>query len=245
MKSAKIKLRILGSAPGMPELGKNQAAVWLKCGENNFLFDCGDNTASQLLKHNLNKDVLDAIIISHFHPDHVAGIFLVLQMLFLEGRKKPISIYLPERVAAFKETLSLFYVFRERYSYKINLKTMQELNTDYAFITAFPNKHLTSYQNFIEEHSLRNNMKCFTFLIDYYSRKIFYTSDIERIDFALFNKADLIILDALHPTINEILELRRNTQARIILNHGSKAGLLDKINIEDYEIADEKEEINI
>ena len=241
----KIKIRILGSAPGMPTVDKHQAAVWMSVNNRNILFDCGDGTASQLLRYNLGKDVLDAIAISHFHPDHISGIYLVLQMLYLQSREKTLNIFLPERIQDFQKTMEMFYLFPERLSFNINFKRMDDLSNDYEFIFPIPNKHLNSHDDFITEHDLDNKSKCFTFLVDSGSKKIFYTSDIKSIDIEAYQEANLIILDAFHPPAEKILELIKRTKARVILNHGLSEKMKKLINENEYEIADEQKEIII
>ncbi|MBC8384908.1 MAG: MBL fold metallo-hydrolase, partial [Candidatus Cloacimonetes bacterium] len=78
-----MNIRILGSASGLPTPGKNHSAVYVHSNDSNILFDCGEGTAKQLLRYKLDHNHLDAIVISHFHPDHISGLYMVLQMLYL------------------------------------------------------------------------------------------------------------------------------------------------------------------
>ena len=82
-----MRYQILGSASGNPELGLHHSAYYIHTSQNRYLFDCGEGTAQQLLAQNLADEELDAIVISHYHPDHVVGIFMVLQMFYLRQRK--------------------------------------------------------------------------------------------------------------------------------------------------------------
>jgi len=55
--------------------------------------DCGSNPIVVLRKAGINLDLIDDLILTHFHPDHVSGMPLMLMDLWLLGRKKPLHIY--------------------------------------------------------------------------------------------------------------------------------------------------------
>ena len=59
------------------------------------LIDCGGDAARRLQLAGLDPAALDAIILTHEHPDHIAGYPLLLEKLWLMGRKDPIPIYGP------------------------------------------------------------------------------------------------------------------------------------------------------
>ena len=63
-----MKIRILGSAPGIPVPGKNHSALWFYTHGKNILVDCGEGISQQLMKYDLDGDVIDYVIISHYHP---------------------------------------------------------------------------------------------------------------------------------------------------------------------------------
>lgn len=216
----KLECRILGTAPGKPVLGKNQAAVWLKIGNRNLLIDCGEGTSQQLMKYGLDGDVLDAIIISHYHPDHCCGLFLTLQLLYLQNRTKPLSIFLPERVPEFKKLLDFFYLFQGRITYKFRLKEMKTLPVFYNMIKPISNDHLKGYSDIVIPEKLDNTMISWSYLVEKTDPSLLYTSDFYSGLSEYIDQIDYLIVDSIHPVAEEIMKLADKTRYKVILNHG-------------------------
>ena len=245
-----MKLKILGSASGMPTIGKNHAAVWLSFSGKNILFDCGEGTSKQLMRNNLDGEVLDAIAISHFHPDHSAGIFMLLQMFYLQKRKKPLAIFLPERVKEFPKMMEYFYTFPQKMSFPLHIYQMTKIGKIFPEIEVIPNDHLESYRAFVAENDLPNELKSFSFFVTAENHKVLYTSDFAGFDDLqdYIFRSELVILDAYHPEAEETIEIIKKSDTRFILTHGLSEPL--KANLKElpknrYEIADEKLEIII
>lgn len=92
-----MKLRIIGCAGGYP-LGDNGTSSYLLSStaeDYHVLIDAGSGSALAIEKY-LDVNALDAVLVSHDHPDHVAdlGIFQHLFLLKKPAPKKtPIPIY--------------------------------------------------------------------------------------------------------------------------------------------------------
>ncbi|MCR4432795.1 MAG: MBL fold metallo-hydrolase [bacterium] len=87
-----LKAKVLFSAKGLA------TQVLVSTGERLYLLDCGDGTSRDLALTNLSwAEQLVAILISHDHPDHTAGLFAVLTYLRLRGRKKELFILSPDK----------------------------------------------------------------------------------------------------------------------------------------------------
>jgi len=61
--------------------------------ERIVLIDCVSNPTVRLPEAGLEFDRVTDIILTHFHPDHVSGVPLLLMDMWLLGRKHPLNIY--------------------------------------------------------------------------------------------------------------------------------------------------------
>jgi len=241
-------VKILGSSSGISTSGLHHACVYVRTNDSNIIFDAGEGTISQLIKNGYDKDHLDYIAITHFHPDHTCGLYMVLQTLYIQKREKPLTIMLPERIEDFKTTLEMFYTFAERFLMKIDFALISDISNYLPAIRAIKSDHLSSYSDLIEQKALTNTMNSFSVMISEAESRFIYSSDIVSVSHLkeYINETDLIIVDALHCSAEDILLLEANIRKRIILNHGISANireLYDKRKLLKSELAVEGKEI--
>ncbi|MFN2236009.1 MAG: MBL fold metallo-hydrolase [Anaerolineales bacterium] len=87
------KLVILGTAHAIPDENHDNTHLALIGNERRILIDCSGNSIVQLKRAGIEINSLTDIILTHFHPDHVAGIPSLLTSMWLLGRRDPIAIY--------------------------------------------------------------------------------------------------------------------------------------------------------
>ena len=101
-----------------------RTSVLIEHNNNTFVIDTGPDFRQQMLRENVKK--LDAVIFTHEHKDHIAGLDDVRAFNFLQ--KKPMDVYATQRVQeAIKREFS--YVFSdEKYPGipQINLHTINQ-----------------------------------------------------------------------------------------------------------------------
>ncbi len=217
-----MQLRILGSGSGLPVVGKGQAAILAEMSIGNILFDCGEGTTYKLLELEFSPDYLDVVVISHMHPDHASGLPMLLQMLYLQKRTKPLTVYVPEDRERLLRILRDFYLFEDKFHFELAIKEMNEISDDFNQIKAIKNEHLIGYTSLIKQYQLDNSMNSFSFLISDGGRKLIYSSDVPDLKHLskYINDVDCVIVDAIHTTLEEIKSLCETRIKRIILNHG-------------------------
>lgn len=90
----KMKLTVLGCLGAYPYKGQGTTGYLLQTKDFNLLLDCGSTTLVELEKH-LDPLALDAVIISHYHHDHIAdlGVLQYYFQLFPAENKKILPIY--------------------------------------------------------------------------------------------------------------------------------------------------------
>ena len=94
------RLIILGTKGGpTPSQVRAPAAYAVQSGRQLILVDAPDGVARQLVRAGFSLDTLTAILISHLHSDHVAGLGALLQVAWGAGLKTPVAIYGPSPIA--------------------------------------------------------------------------------------------------------------------------------------------------
>jgi len=58
-----------------------------------LLVDCGGDVIERVLSAGLEVDSIAGLIVTHEHPDHVSGFPLLMEKLWLAGRRRPIPVY--------------------------------------------------------------------------------------------------------------------------------------------------------
>ncbi len=216
-----MEIRILGAGSGMPDKDLHSSSVLVQSEGKTFLLDCGDGCSYSLTKLDLDPDALDAVIITHYHPDHVAGVFLLIQMLYLAGREKVLPIYLPEREQDFGDVLKMFYTFSEKFNFELRLKPMTSLTEDYPQMRYALNDHLQGYGEIIAKHALKNRQCAFSIRINSKAGDFVYSSDISSTDSIadFVEGAHTLLLDAGHPVAEQVWKMADRGLKRILLTH--------------------------
>lgn len=87
------KLVILGSSNAIPDPEHENTHMALIANERTLLIDSGNNPVVRLPQAGINLDGLTDLILTHFHPDHVSGVPLLLMVMWLSGRSKPLNVF--------------------------------------------------------------------------------------------------------------------------------------------------------
>lgn len=95
-----MKLTILGSGTYQPELGRNSSAYLIETLRSKICFDFGRGAIERLYQAKGHPNDLEAIFISHWHPDHVSDLLPLLHIILAPSgdwpkRKKPLKIFGP------------------------------------------------------------------------------------------------------------------------------------------------------
>ena len=87
------KMIILGSSNAIASKDSENTHMVLVGAERIVLVDCVNNPIRRLEQADVDFMDLTDIVLTHFHPDHVSGVPLLLMDMWLRGRKEQINIY--------------------------------------------------------------------------------------------------------------------------------------------------------
>ena len=104
-----MRVRVLGAAGGYPYGGHACSGFLLGASSLNVLMDCGPGVALRLLER-MRAEELDAVILTHLHPDHVLDLIPLGYALMTEWiarrKKRRIRLYMPEGGLSFLESFA-------------------------------------------------------------------------------------------------------------------------------------------
>lgn len=88
------RLIVLGSAAAVANAEHDNTHFLLQGDHGRLvLVDCGSNPLTKLPQYGICHENLDDMILTHFHPDHVSGVPIILMQMWLLGRKKALQVY--------------------------------------------------------------------------------------------------------------------------------------------------------
>lgn len=87
------KLIILGTANAIADETHENTHLVIQGGERTLLIDCVNNPILRLRQAGIDFNDLTDLVLTHFHPDHVSGVPLLLMNMWLLGRQRPLNIY--------------------------------------------------------------------------------------------------------------------------------------------------------
>lgn len=87
------KVIILGSAYAIPDEEHENTHMVVTGHEQTVMVDCVGSPIPRLHHAKVEMTQLTDLILTHFHPDHISGVPILLMDMWLMGRKTPLNIY--------------------------------------------------------------------------------------------------------------------------------------------------------
>ena len=100
----------VGTGDAFGSGGRRNSAILVREAQRTLLLDCGPTTLGGLKAMGIDPLEIDAIALSHFHGDHIAGVpFLLLDYVYANPRDRPLEILGPPGVQEKLADLSRAY----------------------------------------------------------------------------------------------------------------------------------------
>jgi ribonuclease Z len=107
------KITILGSANAISDKNHENTHLLIHNQERVVLVDCAGNPIPGLKHAKIQPDQVSDLVLTHFHPDHVAGAPLLMMDLWLMGRTRPLTVH------GLDHTISRLQVMMDLYDWKL------------------------------------------------------------------------------------------------------------------------------
>jgi ribonuclease Z len=91
------ELIVLGSAASVVDADHDTVSLVLRAREGAILIDCGGSPLHKLARLGIDMGEVRAVIVTHRHADHIYGLPMLVQGLWLGGREAPLPIYGPQQ----------------------------------------------------------------------------------------------------------------------------------------------------
>lgn len=111
-----LHLIFCGTGSPMPDRARGQACIAVLAGDRMFLVDTGSGAAETLALLGVPVDRLTGVLYTHFHSDHISGLYDVVLQSWVAGRAGALDLFGPigvERIAnGFNEAFALDRQYR-------------------------------------------------------------------------------------------------------------------------------------
>jgi ribonuclease Z len=143
------KVIVLGSGYAVPDEQQDNTHLLVQQDKRVVLIDTASNPILRLQRAGVAFDDLSDLILTHFHPDHVSGVPLLLMGMWLLGRKRPLDIFgLEHTIDRIKAMINLYELLSWPKFYQVNFYHIPEkemsvvIDDENLRILASPVKHL-------------------------------------------------------------------------------------------------------
>lgn len=221
-----MEIIFIGTGSGKTSLNRFHSSILVTAQNHSLLIDSGDGISKALLSADVNFNNIDAIIITHNHSDHYAGLTGLITQMKLNGRTTELKIFTYNSLQkSLTGLLDSFFLFEEKLGFPLRIKgyyftDMVPIGENFTFY-AKQNSHINTSS--APSYADKNLFVSSSLLLDVDGIKIIYTSDIGCAkDLSLFkiDSADYIITESTHILLDDILKMSENFKGRkIILTH--------------------------
>ncbi len=90
-----VDVCLLGCGGMMPLPDRRLTALLFRCGGKMLLIDCGEGTQVSVKMTGWGFKAIEAILLTHYHADHIAGLPGLLSTIGNSGREEPLTLFGP------------------------------------------------------------------------------------------------------------------------------------------------------
>jgi ribonuclease Z len=109
-----VRLILLGTGCPVAHPRRYGPAQLIEAGDTRLLVDCGSGVTQRLREVDRNGAVIDALLITHLHSDHVIDLWQLLVSGWHQGRTRPLRVLAPEGFGAFASALAAAWAGERR-----------------------------------------------------------------------------------------------------------------------------------
>lgn len=222
-------ITFLGTGPGSPVKGKFSSSCLLRAPSATVLVDAGEPCSLTLCNLGVRVSDLDAVLITHGHSDHTAGLPMLLQAAWLEKRPRPLPVFLPdELIEPLKAWLGAVFLPDKLLGFPLDFRPWNAGRSEEVApgveVEPFPTTHLDGLRRIIEPGA-SHRFKTFGLDARCGGKRAVFSSDLGTpldLDAALGAPCDVLVCELSHYEPEELFAFLRGREIGVLaLNHFS------------------------
>lgn len=225
-----LELTCFGVGEGWPCPDRRHSSFLYRIGRNHLLVDAGEGLSSAYKASGKSYDLVDRVLISHLHSDHVGSLSLWIQGLWLEGRRRPLAFSAPERgLEPIRNWLEATLLFPDLVRFPIRWDPIVagvRFRVGDVRVQAFPTTHLESLRRSFQEKHPKGVFDCFSFVFASKGLRVGHSADIgdvNDLEPLLAGPLDLLLCELSHVSAADLfLKLRGRPIRKLVLTHLSR-----------------------
>jgi len=110
-----LKVLLCGTSAPPPSMVRAKACTVVMAGRHVFVVDTGPGSANRLSKWRFPFDRIEAVLLTHFHSDHIGDLGEFRMQSWVAGRAAPLPVFGPDGVEDVVNGFNLAYAADTRY----------------------------------------------------------------------------------------------------------------------------------
>ena len=174
-------LTCLGVGDGWPCRDRGHSSFLYRLAGQTLLMDCGDGMSTAFNRLGVSYDAVDRVFLSHLHSDHVGGFLMLVQGMWLERRRRPLVVHLPEEgMEPLRRMLDAVYLFEELVGFRLEMRPLEAgkaVRVGAVRVVPHSTSHLANLKSSFGQ-KYRQAFDCFSFVMETPDRRVAHSADI-------------------------------------------------------------------